>query len=245
LHALQFSSFQKKLLQKLIGFFQTKVLFHATSVLEEEDIRNIFRNARIINIPVGVEVTLPVNNDSSVEKANFIFLGRIHPIKGLENLIEALAKVEEFMHSDCKLLIAGYGENYYVQSLKDKCIELNISHKVKFLGRVEANEKVNFLEAGKFLVLPSYSENFGAVVAEALAVGTPVIVSNNTPWNIIADNNAGYFIDNSVTSLVSTIRQVYTLSKDQFNIMQMNAQKIVIQHLDIRQNVKHWLAVFK
>jgi glycosyltransferase involved in cell wall biosynthesis len=107
-----------------------------------------------------------------------LFLSRIHPKKQLENLLDALALLQRRSPGACwELTIAGDGEARYVSSLKQRTSALGIDARCRWLGFVEGAAKWQALQQADWYVLPSAAENFGIAAVEALAAGTPVILS--------------------------------------------------------------------
>ncbi len=102
-----------------------------------------------------------------------LFLSRVDPKKGLELLLPALASVPH-----ATLVIAGSGDEGYVASLKRLARELHIEERIVWAGYLEGNDKLAALAAADLFVLPSYSENFGIAVVEALAAGLPVLITD-------------------------------------------------------------------
>ena len=102
-----------------------------------------------------------------------LYLGRINWKKGLDRLIAAMARVERM-----DLVVAGYDDDQYRETLLSLADRLGIAHKIQFIGAVTGTRKWALLRQAGMLVLPSYSENFGMVVLEAMAVGCPVVVTS-------------------------------------------------------------------
>lgn len=124
------------------------------------------------------------------EKLKILFLSRLHPKKGVEFLLEAGAILKQRGKS-IQLLIAGPGEPKYVQSLKDKMSSLGIEDETEFLGMVHGVEKRSLFQLSDAFVLPTYQENFGLVIAEAMACGTPVVTTQGTDiWQEISQGGA-------------------------------------------------------
>ena len=98
-------------------------------------------------------------------------------------------------NNNCDLIIAGYPELNYLEKLKNYVNKNNLSTNVKFIGPVEGDDLVNLYKNSDIFVLPTYSENFGIVVAEALSYGLPVITTTGTPWKILEENNCGWYIE--------------------------------------------------
>ena len=101
-----------------------------------------------------------------------LFLGRINWKKGLDRLLAAFARVD-----DARLVIAGNDEEQYRPALEERARQLGLADRVTFTGPVHGAGKAALLTGAQLLVLPSYSENFGNVVLEAMAAGRPVVVT--------------------------------------------------------------------
>ncbi|MGH9676839.1 MAG: glycosyltransferase, partial [Candidatus Acidiferrum sp.] len=110
-----------------------------------------------------------------------LFLGRLHHKKGFDILLPAFALLKD----DPSLVIAGPGEDDYIQYLRAQIGRLGLTERVVFAGMLGGGEKRGAFVDADIFVLPSYQENFGIAVIEALAAGTPVIVSDQV--NIHAD----------------------------------------------------------
>jgi glycosyltransferase involved in cell wall biosynthesis len=161
---------------------------HYTTTEEQRLAEEALGLRRGLVIPLGFDLDLSVGETAA---GNFdavfpglsnnpyiLFLSRIHPKKGLEILLEAfleLKKREEF--AAWKLLIAGDGEPAYVASLRQLVGQGIGSQDVLFTGWLEGEKKVAAIKQASLLALPSYQENFGICVVEALALGVPVLIS--------------------------------------------------------------------
>ena len=108
-------------------------------------------------------------------------VSRIHIKKGIENLLRATAALKDRLNG-YTITIAGMGEETYIQQLKETAKSYGIGHIVRFAGPVFGADKWTLYRNADFFVLPTFSENFGIVVAEALASGTPVITTEGAPW---------------------------------------------------------------
>lgn len=179
---------------KLFGLTKN-VCFHATSEEEAESIRKHFKNATIVtaqNIPTELDVQ-PRKRVKEVGTLRAISVCRIHPIKGLDIAIQALADVKEPIIYDI------YGptedETYHWKCLTlSKKLPVNIT--VNFHGAAEPDKLPGLLADADVFVLPTKTENFGNAIVEALSSGCPVIISNGTtPWQELEENNAGINAD--------------------------------------------------
>jgi len=136
------------------------------------------------------------------------FLGRIHPIKGLSVLLEALARVKAEV-PEMILAVAGPDENGHRSELERLAQSLGIDGHLCWLGTIEEKAKLGFLVDADLFVLPSFSENFGLAAVEAMAVGCPVIVGRGV--NIapqVEAYRAGWVVLTEPESLASTIVEV-------------------------------------
>ena len=139
-------------------------------------------------IPLGIEAA-----DSADYRPDLyvLVLSRIHPKKGLEVLIDAFATLDEEF-AGWKLVVAGDGPEGYVGKLKEQAARVGHG-RIEFTGWVEGEQKRALLGGASLLALPSYQENFGLCVMEALSHGVPVLVSPNVNLaREIAASNAGW-----------------------------------------------------
>ena len=204
---------------------------HATAISECMNINELGYTNNNIIIPNGVDTSEVLIKDSfSKTKRSFLFLSRIHPKKGIEFLLEA---VEQIKNEDFEVIIAGTGDEKYTKNLKEIAKSKKIENKVKFVGPVYGKAKWELYKKVDYFILPTYSENFGIVVAEALATGLPVITTKGTPWEELIKNNCGWWIDLSIENLKKTIRAALSLSTDELLKMGLNGKKLVSSKYEI------------
>lgn len=125
----------------------------------------------------GTEPALAAFPQLATAAPKVLFLSRLHPKKGVEILLRAAAEVTR-RGVDLELFIAGPGEDDYVNRLMRLANELNLGAKTHFLGMVRGAQKTSLYQAADLFVLPTHQENFGLVLVEALAGGTPVITTS-------------------------------------------------------------------
>lgn len=138
------------------------------------------------------------------DKRLLLFLSRIHPIKGLPLLFEAVAARRAEL-IDWRLVLAGTDEGGHRHTLEVLARQLGIAELVQFVGPVFGEDKRDAFAAADVFVLPSYSENFGTVIAEALGAGIPVITTHGTPWVDIETRGCGWWVDTNAHSLAEAI----------------------------------------
>jgi glycosyltransferase involved in cell wall biosynthesis len=175
--------------------------FHATSEQEKIYLREFGLIQPIAVIPNAIDTNnfgLP-NFEPKKGNRKVGFMGRITPIKNIEYLIKAWSQAEQIT-KEHELLIIGDGDKRYIDQLVKLTLNLKITN-IKFTGFVSGEIQDNLLSELSYLILPSKSENFGMVVAEALWKGIPVIASKGTPWEELETHRCGWLINNDPSSL--------------------------------------------
>ncbi|WP_293312277.1 XrtY-associated glycosyltransferase XYAG1 [Pedobacter sp. UBA5917] len=185
----------KKIIHFLFGRkLLTHCTIHATSKKEKDEILgfdpyynvNIIPN--IIHLSQGSDPIL-TRTENTASVFSLFFISRINPVKGLELLFNGLA----LLKFEWTLSIAGTGDMVYINSLKDIAIQLNISHRITWLGHLDNPDKFSALSTHDLTILTSKSESFANVILESLSVGTPVLVSDQVGLSdYIKDNQIGY-----------------------------------------------------
>lgn len=182
---------------------RTASCFHATAESEFADIRRLGFKQPVCIIPNGIDVP-PVKRTTKDDHRQLLFLGRIHPVKGVDILLRAWAAVEhEFPHWDLKIVGPDNGCLTEMQALSN---QLKLK-RVAFRGPLYGQEKLRAYQSADLFVLPTHSENFGMTVAESLAAGTPAIVTKGAPWRELEKRGAGWWIDIGLDHLTTSLRQ--------------------------------------
>lgn len=187
--------------------------FCATSVREAESIRALSLRQPIAVIPNGIH--RPLVQDRVRHSAGLrtvVFMSRLHPKKGLLDLVAAWARVGL---PGWRLVIAGPDEGGYRHQVKEAVRQTGMQAGISLVGPVEGSAKGQLLASADIFVLPTYSENFGLVVGEALSYGVPVITTNVTPWDALRSNRCGWWIDTGAAPLASALAEAMALSDDQ------------------------------
>ena len=183
-------------------------------------------NTKIEVIANGVDIENIELKKSWRRNKEILFLSRVHVKKGIEFLIEAVAKLKNELE-DYVVNVAGEGEATYVEELKLLVEKLGVGKIIRFTGGVYGSQKWEFFQRADLFVLPTYSENFGIVVAEALASGTPVITTKGTPWRDLKSNCCGWWTEVGTESTVQALRAFLMLSEKELEVMGRNGRKLV------------------
>ena len=245
-------SLQQKWLKKRLARFlyqdndlKCAAALHATAGSEAEQFRKLgFKNPVIIS-PNGVNVpkSLEPRNTLNTRK-RVLFVSRMHPKKGVLELVEACAKL--FSSSSvysvvknwcCELVytVNGDFEHEYEAKVKARVNELGLQDQFVFTGALNDDEKWKAYARADLFVLPTYSENFGIVVAEALWAGVPVITTKGTPWGELETWKCGKWIDlpeegsnpSDWPALVTALMEMMSLSDAERREMGERGRKLV------------------
>jgi glycosyltransferase involved in cell wall biosynthesis len=152
------------------------------------------------------------------DELRLLFLGRLDPKKGLENLLDA----SHLMHrswdgpqTSWKLAIAGAGDPAYTSSIARRIERLGLTRQVIMLGHVMGEQRQSLLETADIVVVPSFTENFAMVVVESLAMGTPVLASTGTPWARLEEKRCGLWVKNDPETLALAISAMSTMDLEE------------------------------
>ena len=172
---------------------------------ESKSLSIIVPNNRNVVIPNGIDTSSFRNADhlTDSEGRTILFLSRIHQKKGLELLIDAWSSLAS-KWPIWKVRIVGDGDKAYIESLKQRITNLNLVN-MAVEGPLYGENKNEAYTTSDLFVLPTYSENFGIVVAEALASCVPVITTTGTPWSEIETWNCGEYIEPDLDALINAL----------------------------------------
>jgi glycosyltransferase involved in cell wall biosynthesis len=208
--ALRRRAVQKRVFWRLLQgpALRSAACFHATAESEYEDIRRMGFTQPLCVLPNGVDLP-PLNKATTDGPRQLLFLGRIHPQKGVEVLVHAWHSVAE-RFPEWKLTMVGPGEPRYVGCLRALVAQWG-TERIEFPGPLYGEDKVAAYRRASLFVLPTFSENFGMAVAESLASGTPVIVTRAAPWAGLEQHRAGWWIETGVDPLIACLEQALSM----------------------------------
>jgi len=189
-----------------------RVVLHVTSEQERRETLTRINKARAVIFANGVDTPIQVQSDGRPQNAlHLLYLGRLHQIKGIENLLGALA----WVNSSTRLSICGDGQPEYSAKLRDLVAQLGLNDRVIFHGLVTDEAKESQFHQADVVVVPSFKEAFCMVVAEALAHGVPVIASRGTPWSRLEEMGCGLWVNNDASSLAEAITRAANMPRDE------------------------------
>lgn len=218
--ALKRSAWKKQLVG---AWFQHDALRHASCLLanseqEYQDMRRFgLRNpVAIVPNPVpgpGSSTTglTPGKSPSAGDRKTVLFLGRIHPVKGLSRLVEAWSRLST-AHPDWQLVLAGPDEGGHRAVIESQITRLGCGTSVQFTGPLDPPAKWAALHAADLFVMPSDFENFGLSIVEAMMASLPVITTTGTPWKALAEKAVGWWVDPNASSLELALAEAMNLS---------------------------------
>jgi glycosyltransferase involved in cell wall biosynthesis len=164
-----------------------------------------------------------------------LFLSRIHEKKGCDLLLEAFAQVanqDDRLH----LLMAGPDQTGWATDLKMQAERLGIAHRISWPGMLQGDAKWGAFYAAEVFCLPSHQENFGIVVAEALACGKPVLISNKVNiWREIESDAAGFVDEDTVAGTVRSLQRWLALDTAAYALMAGRARQCFVRRFHIQR----------
>ena len=190
---------------------------HASAEAEGRNVQSLGLGVPVRVIPNGVdlpELDSPAERRCDRKKA--LFLGRIHPVKGLPMLIKAWARVRP---QGWYLQIAGPNEAGHLIAVKNEVLAAGLGETVSCMGPISGPMKQAALLDADLFVLPTYSESFGMSIAEALAHGLPVLTTTGAPWPMLQQHGCGWWVDATVDGIADGLRQATSSDSETLQAM--------------------------
>lgn len=222
---LAFKLFEKKSLSQ-------SACIHALNVHEYETLRNLGLKNPIAIIPNGIDFSLKlpsITSGKSKSKKTMLFLSRIDPKKGLENLLEAWSHVDS---KGLDLDIYGWGNSKYVELIKARIIELGLQGSVKLKGEVHGDKKHEIFARADAFILPSFSEGFPMVVLEAWQHKLPVLLTDGCNMPEAFENDSGFRISNDPSEMAKEINTFLALSEKEKHSLGSNGSELAQKKYD-------------
>lgn len=186
-----------------------------------------------------------VRNPSLRGRRIVLFLSRVHEKKGCDLLVDAFAQVankDKRLH----LVMAGPDQTGWIATLKAQAELLNIADRISWVGMQQGEMKWGAFYAAEVFCLPSHQENFGIVVAEALACGKPVLISNKVNiWREIQDDVAGLVDDDTAAGTLRNLERWLALSTAEYSTMCSRATDCFRKRFRVGPAAERLLDIFR
>jgi glycosyltransferase involved in cell wall biosynthesis len=175
-------------------------------------------------IPIGVDAPPAHQSGKRSGVRTALFFSRIHPTKGLINLVKAWSQVRP---AGWQMVVCGPDESGHSLEVKRAVAKAGLSEVFDFRPPVYGPEKETLYASADLFVLPTFTENFGIVIAEALASGVPVITTKGAPWAELPARQCGWWVDIGVEPLAAALREATSLSDPQRQAMGQRGRRFV------------------
>jgi len=197
----------------------------ATSDNELEEFRSAGLRAPVAVIPNGVALPEATSPDEApaMGPRTMLFLSRLHKKKGLLELLEAWAKVRP---EGWRLQVAGTDTEGLWATAEAVCRKTGIASDVEYLGEVDTATASTLYRQADVFVLPTHSENFGLVIAEALAHGVPVLTTRGAPWQELIRYDCGWWIELGQDALEHALRDATAQPRERLLEMGRNGRRL-------------------
>jgi glycosyltransferase involved in cell wall biosynthesis len=243
-----------KLFQKQA--LQSASCIHVTEINELNAVRDLGITSPVAIVPNGIEFdefkTLQ-NKESSkkslglaIDKKYTLFMSRLHPKKGVEFLVKAWIKIAK-QNKEWDLLIVGPEyDKRYVDNLKKEISLNNLEQRVKFIGMLTDQKRIDAFGASDLFVLPSHTENFGIAIAEAMVAKLPVITTHGTPWQEIEEYEAGWWLELNPNNIDNVLAEALACSEDELKQKGLNGFELIQKYewryqADKMKQVYQWI----
>jgi glycosyltransferase involved in cell wall biosynthesis len=227
---------------KITGLYKN-VHWQATDDTERDDIKRIFgKHSKVYlvrNIPDEIKKYVP--RKKGITK--YIFLSRISEKK---NLLYAINLFKDIKNKDVVFSIYGTSEDFkYLEKCKKEALNFPDNIKVEFMGEIEHDKIHNLLSEYHFFLLPTMHENFGHSIFEALAAGCPVLISDQTPWRNLEDENAGWDLPlQNVYEWIGKFRELAEMDDSEYQKWSRGARRLAEEYVNSSELLEGYRGMF-
>jgi glycosyltransferase involved in cell wall biosynthesis len=221
---------------------------HATAETEAQHIRQLGLGVPVCVIPNGVDVPKPrpgrasKKHDAKGERSIALYLGRMHPQKGLLMLVDAWARVRPV---GWHLKIVGPDEAGHRIELTNAMATAGLCEMISLADPVYGDAKRSAFFDADLFIFPTHSENFGMAIAEALAHGLPVLTTTGTPWSMLPERGCGWCVDTTVDGIAEGLRQATMQDSETLAAMGARGRAWVAAEFEWVHVAKRFVATYK
>jgi glycosyltransferase involved in cell wall biosynthesis len=249
-------SLSQKRLKKRIAFsvYQRRMLnraqvLHATAELDIRNFRLLKLKTPIALMTHGVEVPTELPARSEPDPTHLyrstrtaLFLSRLHPGKGVLDLVRVWARLRP---EGWRVVIAGPDEDNHKAEIEAAIADAKLESIFSFTGHVSHEKKAQLFVDADLFILPTYSENFGMVVPEALAHGLPVITTTGAPWRVLTETRSGWWVEPGEAGLQSALEQALGLNPSLLREMGLRGREMVVQRFSWESVITRHLELYR
>jgi|APMed6443717190_1056831.scaffolds.fasta_scaffold03030_4 glycosyltransferase involved in cell wall biosynthesis len=221
----------------------------ACSGEEGEYLKQMFPKIPVAVIENGVAddiISAPFNAGEYDEKSlKLLFLSQIIPVKGLERMFSVIRDIKKTIDKKFVLRICGYGEQKYLKHLYKIVSEYGIGELIEFVGSKYDEEKIKMYDWCDVFVLPSYDENYGIVIAEALSRQKPVLTTKGTPWDLVNEIGCGYCVDNNQDAIKEGLLKIMNKNYLELREMGLKGRQLVLEKYTWNRAAEKTIELYK
>lgn len=219
-------------------------ILHATAESEKDHLLKLGYCKNVNVVANGIDVDSIGLKKTWKKNRRILFLSRVHIKKGINYLIDAVSILKKEFE-DYTITIAGEGDDSYIDDLKRFAQEKNVCHLFEFVGGIYGNKKWDLYQRSDLFVLPTHSENFGIVVAEALASGTPVITTKGTPWEDLETYHCGWWTEIGTEGTVGALKDFLQKDEKELEEMGRNGRRFVEEKYSNKKIAKDMVNLYE
>jgi glycosyltransferase involved in cell wall biosynthesis len=220
---------------------------HTTAEQEARNVQGLDLGVPVRVIPNGVDIpesngTVRVGKGGRGGRKTALFVGRIHPIKGLPMLVEAWARVRP---AGWVMEIAGPDEGGHRARVERMIAAAGLQDAISFSGPFNWSAKARVFLGADLFVLPSHSESFGMAIAEALAYGVPVLTTKATPWAELEDRGCGWQVEPTIDGIAEGLRLATRCDRETLHAMGVKGHAWVAAQFGWERVAKEFMAAYE
>jgi glycosyltransferase involved in cell wall biosynthesis len=233
-------------LSKALNFYRN-ILWHATAVSEKRQIEEIFGNKIRIKVANNLtgnykELLYEKNIEKQKGELKIVFISRIHPKKNLKKAIEFLKNIEGEIEFN---IFGPIEDRIYWSECENVMNDLPDNIKISYRGAVAHNEIIGIFNEHHVFLFPTFGENFGHVISEALVGGCPIIISDQTPWRELEKKQIGWDIKlTDENKFIEAIQYFTDLDSNEYNVLSKNAFQYGKKFSNLEEDIKGTCSLF-